>query len=80
MRNFLFNLLLLHFTITIIELLSLQLKDGYILLNDIIQVINFFVLSQSYTIVKKYIKINKKGVIYKTVLIYNYSKVYAIKY
>lgn len=61
------------------ELLPLQLKDRYLILNDKIQNINFFIFLFNYIIIKSCIKISKIRAWYKEVLIYNFDKKYIIE-
>jgi heme oxygenase len=50
------------------SLLSSDLFDSYLTLDDLITAINEFVDSQEYVVVKKRIKINKKKVLRKAIL------------
>lgn len=58
----------------IMDLQLLDLPDTYPSFDSLIKAINIFAFLQSYVIIKKKIKINKKKGLRKAILIYNQSK------
>ena len=56
-----------------------DLLNNYSFLDNLIQAINTFASSQDYVVVKKKTKVNKKKVLKKVVLMYDWSKKYFTK-
>lgn len=53
--------------------------DKYISLDNLLQVINSFAISQGYTMIKRKTKVSKKRVLGKALLICNWNKKYYSK-
>ena len=64
---------------TMIDLQPPNLLNNYTFLDSLLQVINTFAFLPGYVIVKRRTKVSKKGILRKTILIYNWNKEYYTK-